>query len=118
MPVIIVYGIPRKTNQKKLRALCDDLRAATAAVKELALVADQVSCFFPSDMMSAGLGEEIIIYVDSLLRKPERTPDVRDALAAALVTTVRTFFSETALIECFVHPVNRAEIGFSTDSKE
>jgi hypothetical protein len=52
--------------------------------------------------MSQGLGEEIIIFVEGLLEKPERTDDVRKKLALNLVDEAHQSFPKTALIECIV----------------
>lgn len=118
MPVLTVYGISEKATQERLSSFILGLRQAVSSVKELKLIADQVSCFLPCDRFTAFRGEEIIIYVTSLLKKPERTPKVQDALARELVNITRTFFPDTALIECFVHTVSRSEIGFSSTSEE
>jgi len=118
MPILTVYGISEKTTQERLSSFMLGLRQAVSSIKELEIKADQVSCFLPCDRFTAFRGEDIVIFVDSLLKKPRRTPEVRDTLAQKLVQTTRTFFPDATLIECFVRSVSRSEIGFSSTTGE
>ena len=114
MPVIFVYGVPEDTPKEVLERYCVNLRKEAASIPELKIKIDQVSCFFPRDLLSTGLGDEIIIYVDSLFARPGRTIDVQNQLAAALVRTTGLYFTrDPLLVECFVRPFNQARSGYS-----
>jgi hypothetical protein len=113
MPVLIVYGVSEEMADK-LEEYADTLINTVAhSVKELNLKSTDVSCFFPKDLMSKGLGEEIIVFVDGLFSKPERTKEVRDKLAQAVVQTTHHYFMDANLIECFIRPFD-PEQGFSS----
>lgn len=106
MPALIIYGVP-EDKSGILEELTDELINTVAhSVKELKLKTSDVSCFYPKDLMSKGLGEEIIIFVDCLTDKPERTEEVRNRLANAIVETTLRFFRDANLIECFIRPFN------------
>ncbi len=112
MPVLFIYGVP-ENKVGILEELTNDLINTVAySVEELKLTTSDVSCFYPKDLMSKGLGEEIIIFVDCLTVKPERTEAVRNKLAKAIVDAVIHYFSDANLVECFIKPFN-PEHGFS-----
>ena len=113
MPIIIVYGISLKAKLPDLEKFCDTLIQRTASVKELKLTKNDVSCFFPSDLMSTGLGKEIIIFVEGLFETPERTEEVRALLADKLAECGKKFFPKADLVECFVKPFN-PKLGFAS----
>ena len=101
MPVIKVWCLP-KIPEDWLRKLHKDIVYAVTNVKELGLSNENdMTCLF--DMMSYGLGEEIIIEVTGLFKKPERTDEVRLRLATELGRAVDAMFPN-ALVECFVYP--------------
>lgn len=111
MPVVIVYGIRESQGIGEFE---DALRSTVAhSVKELNLVTGDVSCFCPQSF-GAGIGpeEEIIVMVEGLTAKPERTEEVRNKLAQAIVETVHHFFPDVNCIECFIKPFN-PEQGFA-----
>ena len=116
MPIVMVWGLPADTNEQRLQSITAEFIDDFCGIKELGLSRDQVTCFFPSDIMMAGLGEEIIIFVEGLFAKPERTEEVRDRLAEALGTTAQGFFPSAHTIEVLVRPFDPAQ-GFWT-SKE
>jgi hypothetical protein len=90
------------------------LRTEAASIRDLEIEKDQVSCFFPRDLLPTGLGEEIIIYVDSLFDRPSRTIDVQNQLAAALVRiTDHHFTRDPLIVKCYIRPFNRATSGYS-----
>ncbi|MHB8904418.1 MAG: hypothetical protein ACYC40_04965 [Patescibacteria group bacterium] len=113
MPVLIVYGISEPMS-RKLEEFTDTLIDTVAyAVDELKLQTSDVSVFYPKDWMPKGLGEELIIFVDGLFDKPERTEEVRHKLADAIVETANNFFPKIRLIECFVRPFDLKQ-GYSS----
>lgn len=111
MPALIIYGVP-EDKSGMLEELTNNLVNAITSVDELKLKTSDVSCFYPRDLMSKGLGEEILVFVDCLTDKPERTEAVRNKLAKAIVDTVVRYFSDANLVECFIRPFN-PEQGFS-----
>ncbi|MCX6798422.1 MAG: hypothetical protein NTX66_04415 [Candidatus Falkowbacteria bacterium] len=116
MPVLFVHGVSEEMTNK-LEEYADTLINTVAhSVKELNLKPSDVSCFFPKDLMSKGLGEEIIIFVDGLFIKPERTKEVRDRLATAVVQTTYEYFMDANLIECFIRPFDPKQ-GFKSFHK-
>ena len=110
MPVITVQGIPHNIFKRRLTKFCDELIDSTSQIEELNLTKNDVSCFFPVDLLIKGLGEEIIITVDGLFSKPERTSEARSKLAKSLANCGKKHFPK-AKIECFIHPFN-PEDGF------
>ncbi len=100
MPVITVFGLPADTNEQALQELYTDCVDNICGVNELKLSDQQITFFFPVDMMMFGLGKEIVVFVDGLFVKPERTDEVLARLAHALGATVRSHFPN-ALVEVF-----------------
>ena len=121
MPIIFVYGIPSAAGQEYLLTLCTRLRERAASIPELCLHEEQVSVFFPTDLLQTGLGEEVIIFVRGLFEKPERTQEVCDRLAQALIDCAGSCIfglpdlGNPNLIECFVESFNPTS-GFASKS--
>ncbi|MEI6835686.1 MAG: hypothetical protein WCK59_02535 [Candidatus Falkowbacteria bacterium] len=116
MPILTVYGISKQM-EHQLDRFADLLIKAVISIEELNLRASDVSCFFPASKISTP-GDQIIIFVDGLFEKPERTPEVRAKLAAVIVSITADHFSDgfyrkVELIECFIRPFN-PENGFAT----
>lgn len=100
MPIIKVYGVPDTMNealgsrvspetyQCVLGELCDSIRFGVASLPDLALTANDVTVFFPTDRLQIGLGEEIIVEVTGLYEKPGRDEIVRRSLAELLARVV------------------------------
>lgn len=81
-----------------------------AGIKELNLMPSEISVFYPRDLMQEGLGEEIIVFVDGLFDKPERTEAVRKELAETVAKN-----QGTNLVECLIRPF-KSEQGFCSIS--
>jgi len=116
MPVLTVYGISEQM-EYKLDRFAKLLVEAVVSVEELKLKKNDVSCFFPGSKIWRP-GHQVIIFVDGLFEKPERTPEVRAKLAAVIVGITADHFSDgfyekVRLIECFVRPFN-VENGFAS----
>ncbi|MFC1721283.1 hypothetical protein ACFL0Z_00010 [Patescibacteria group bacterium] len=120
MPILYVNGIPPWLNtQYELEALIDDLQEGVASVKELNLEQDQVTVFLLPDLCCKGLGEEIICMVEGLFNKPERTKDVRNALANTLLAVLMRHFLETNLVEVFVKKFHGDDgYGYASNQEE
>ena len=116
MPIITVYGITEQM-EYQLNKFANLLVDAVVSVEELKLKKTDVSCFFPASKISTP-GHQVIIFVDGLFEKPERTAAVRARLAAVITSITADHFSDgfyrkVELIECFVRPFN-PENGFAT----
>jgi hypothetical protein len=116
MPIITIWGIAAKGDQKLLKTLYEHCVTTITQIKKLKLTRDQITFLFPPDQLKVGAGEEIIVFVDGLFVKPERTDKVRSALAKALGARVKHHFPES-LVEVFVRPFDPAQ-GFWTSKKE
>jgi len=113
MPLLVVHGV---SDFYGLGEFEDSLINTVAySVKELKLKPSDVSCFFPKGKMTRQ-GEEIIVLVECLTAKPDRTDEVRDRLANAIVQTVRHYFPDMNLIECFIKPFDPKQ-GFAAHKK-
>ena len=101
MPVIKVWCLPKET-EENLRALHKTIVAAVVDVSELGLKDENdMTVLFPPDMMTYGLGQEVIIEISGLYEKPERTDEVLNRLAANVGASFKWLYPK-AKIECFV----------------
>ena len=71
MPVINVRGLPGNSDPENLSTLMKSLKSQVAVM--LGISSEQVTIFFPTDLLQEGLGEEIIITVEGLFSLPDRT---------------------------------------------
>ena len=115
MPIITVWGLTTEVGEDKLQALYEQCVTNITQIKALRLTRDQITFLFPPDKMKMGPGEEIIVFVDGLFIKPERTFEVRGMLAKALGTEISHHFPDS-LVEVFVRPFDFAQ-GFWTSKK-
>lgn len=111
MPIIFVSGIPNEYPTEKLEEFWKELREAVKSNPDLKLRPDQVSIFFPTDMLQKGLGDEIIIFVQGLFDYAFRTIPVMNEYAEALGKITKFYFPDS-LVECFVHSFRNTEQGF------
>jgi hypothetical protein len=112
MPIITVSGIPRGcASDHQLTLLIEAIQRAASGVKQLKIHSDAVTVFLPSDLVQAGLGEEIIVHVTGLLPKRERTARVKEDLLAAICGVLAAFARQhlpaCKLIEVFLLPYER-----------
>ena len=70
MPVLFVNGISNKMVPMLPGYTEALINTVACSVKELKLEQSDISCFFPKDLMTQGLGNEIIIFVKGLFVKP------------------------------------------------
>lgn len=82
MPVVMVYGLP-SSEKELVKLLTPQIKMATALALQ-DITPDQVTVFFPSDLMPDDQGEEIVVFVKGVFDKPHRTPTVFAILAYAL----------------------------------
>lgn len=114
MPILKVYGFPGRmddalspeAHRRVLLELCSALQQRCASLPQLKIKPNQVTVFFPTDQLQAGLGEEIIVEVSGLFEQPERDEIVRQALARLIAETIETKLSwrlpQLAMIEVFI----------------
>ena len=119
MPVLIVYGMSAETSG--YGKLINNLQSATANVLG-DIHPDDVSVFFPDDIVEVNLGDELICIIDGLFRKPERTTILRRRLASAIVSVLRRFASEhipqCGKIEAIISRFNQDTDGFAVWERE
>jgi hypothetical protein len=115
LPVVKVWRLP-KLSEKELNWFCQLIENAVERISELGLMEQNaITVLFPPDSMKNGLGEEIIVEVTGLFRKPERTPAVCQRLARELGQVVAQAFPK-AKVECFIYLFDPAE-GFWSSSE-
>ncbi|TAK57839.1 hypothetical protein EPO17_00860 [Patescibacteria group bacterium] len=101
MPILYVSGVTVTTSQANLEGLVKALQKVTSeALGDI--TARQVSVFFPQDLCLAGLGEEIIVSIQCLRQKPNRTDDVLSRVAIKVAETVKIWFREAKIVECYI----------------
>lgn len=119
MPVITVLGIPEELrNTAELEELVlFQLKYAVASVPEMGVLPEQVTVFIPSDLLTKGLGDELIAFVD-FFAKPERTSEVKQLVADAVQICLLKFalknIPHCTFIEVFMRPLQKEEDGYSS----
>ncbi|MBU0648859.1 hypothetical protein KJ969_02035 [Patescibacteria group bacterium] len=115
MPIITVMGVP--DGVQGLELLMEKIRIETAKIKKLDLSANDVTVFFPSDLAKEARGEEIIVFVEGLFKRPNRTLKVRQELAKTLARAIKPFFKKTLsqckMVEVFVREFDPEKDGFT-----
>ena len=108
MPVIKVWCLPADLSEERLRELHKAIVGAAVRVHELGLRGeDDMVTLFPKDMMSYGLGTEIVIEVTELCETPESTDEVRKKFARHLVSIVKVMFPN-AQVMSYITPYRPA----------
>lgn len=117
MPVIKVWCLPKQT-EDQLNQLHQVIVGAVVSVKELNLQDENdMTCLFVPDMMKYGLGEEIIVEIGGLFKKPKRTDKVLQHLASNIGEEVASLYPD-AKIECFVTSFNPIQGFWTSDTKK
>jgi hypothetical protein len=114
MPVLKVYGLTG-VERDRLVVAYGALKAAATMVEGLRLRIDQVSVFFVPDLLDplpTSRDFEIVVFIDGLLDLPERTPEIRTALAAKIEECLKSLFPTASLVEVFVRPAHAKEDRF------
>lgn len=123
MPVLTVSGLGlRDYKPNDLLRLESNLKSVIVSDPVLGLRAEQITVHFPIDLIGATFEagaeryqRDVIISITCLFDRPERTPEVRRALAESVQREVRHFVEEVGgftahgAIECFVHPFNLSD---------
>lgn len=104
--------MPSGQTEVDLQSLYQKLVEAVLGIAELGLKSrHDITFLFPSDLMTYGLGEEIIVEITGLYEKPERTKQVQDHLAQAVGQVIKDAYPN-ANVEVFVYTFNPAASGF------
>ncbi len=102
MPVIKVWCLPAGQTEKHLNKLHQAIVKSVVSISELGIKNENdMTCLFVPDLMSYGLGEEIIVEVCGLYDKPERTENVKQRLAESIGGSVKNLYPK-ARVECFI----------------
>lgn len=109
MPVLIVLGVPKKLQSLKF---INALEQRVYGIEELDLKNDDdVSIIFLGEASN-----DVIIFVEGLFNKPERTEEVRNRLADRIAQCAKSYVKEAHRIECFIHPFD-PKLGFASICK-
>ena len=92
MPILTVQGVPRM-NQGLLERLISSLQQAVALGLN-DVDPEDVSVYLVPDMIAMRAGEEVIVFIDGLYRKPERTDSVLDGLRICIVEQLILFLCQ------------------------
>ena len=113
MPVIKVWCLPHHPEQEPLERLHKSIVEAVISVKDFNLASEEdMTCLFPPDSMSYGLGSSIVVEISGL---PDRGETARHALAEKVGKAVYYLYLN-AKVECIIHTANPAD-GYWKSSK-
>lgn len=110
MPVLTVFGIPPRIPYMGEAHIA--IVKAVVSVKELGLRESDVSIFYPKDALGEDW-DEIVVFVEGLFEKPERTEEVKNRLAEVICNAIADQCPNAKVIECFVRSFN-PKSGFFT----
>lgn len=112
MPIVTVQGLSQgDLTQRDLLVVKRWIQVAVAGIGELGLLRDEVSVFFPIDLLETR-GKEVVVWIDGLFKKDERTDEVRARLAWAVGRGLLNLLTEGVngpipdLVEVFVKHFN------------
>jgi hypothetical protein len=105
MPVVRVSCLPADLTEEQLRDIHKSIVAEAMAMPEFGIKDERhMTVLFPPDMMSYGLGSEIIIEVLSgAFDRFDLGIDSKEKFARAMVRAVKKLHPEP-MVECFIHP--------------
>lgn len=102
MPIIKVWCLPANESEEKRQFLYRAILNAIMGIEQVRLKSEKdITCLFPPDLMAYGQGEEIIVEIGGLFPSSERTPEVRQYLAAKVGGMVKELYPGSK-VECFV----------------
>lgn len=99
MPIIKVLGMPPDVDKTELVKLIGWIQEAVLKVPVLNIPAKEVFVFFPPDLVTEDLGEELIAEIGGLFERPERTAKVLDDLRHAVCVPM-AIFAQRHLPQC------------------
>ncbi len=116
MPVIKLYCLPAGQSEDGLRKVHKTVVAAVVAIPQLGLRDEtDMTVLFVPDLMTYGLGEEIIVEIGGLFKKSERVWEVLQLLARKVGSAVHALYPN-AKVECFVQTLNPTEGFWTSDT--
>jgi len=116
MPVIVVLGV-RNAIDDRVHRFERKLKMTVAGITELGLSEDQVSCFFPDCNGLSRRSRDVIVFIEGLFIREDRTEKVRRDLALAVGKIIPNYLRDAKLIEVFVRPFDPAW-GFWSSAEE
>ena len=122
MPVIRVMGMPN--DARELASLVHDLKRCVSEITELHLTPEQISVFFPPDLLPEVRGHELIVCVEGLFAKLERTTPVVNKLSGEIMHVIGKYavkyLESCQLVEVFVQsfPQTGSFVTFKDLTKE
>lgn len=116
MPVIICYGLHEDDfEDQRITKLEKAIISAATKIRDLGLTSQDISFYFPRDPTITSDTIDLVIIVDFLFIKPERTLMVRQGLAQAIASAVKKLKgNNNRKIEVFVRRFNPKEEGFAS----
>jgi hypothetical protein len=122
MPVIFVHGL--RGNPERARTFREVLKKVVAEVQILDVTERQVTVYLLTEFAPPDPGD-IVIEIRGIFVKPERTLQVQNQLAEAILAAVEGFLSDGAqdrpvrsgqrLIEVFIYPFDPQCQGFASN---
>ncbi len=117
MPVTRVIGF--EAEDKICLELIGELKKRIASIDELHVTEKQVSPFIEREAVQAVKGEEVVVYIDGLFEKAERTPEVCKQLTDKIYWTVlfivkKYKMTNVKFIEVINYTINPEKVGYSS----
>lgn len=100
MPIVVVHGVSRLKDRSQFDLkmfLEQDLPEAVASVEELDIDPSNVTVFAPEGQTNNP--SAVVIFVEGLFQRPERTQEVLQRLAYEVREATVTF-AESCLVDC------------------
>lgn len=97
MPIVVVHGVNRRNQHDVKMFLEHDLPEAVASVEELDIGPGNVTVFAPEAQTNDP--SAVVIFVEGLFQRPERTQEVLQRLADEIRDATATF-AESCLVDC------------------
>lgn len=117
MPVLFIYGLQELDLQKQnqLHNQVGDLRKSIAEI--LNISASAVSVYAPSTFIAISSTKEIVVFVEGLIEKPDRTLEIKQEIAETTKRWLADFVSsqeeEYPQIDVFVKSFDTHKDGFA-----
>ena len=107
MPIILLLGVQK---QHQTERFVTALKQRAYGIEQLHITEDDITPLFIPSEGSVG---EIIIFVEGLFEKPERTEEIRNKFAERLAECAKTYCEHPRLVECLIHPFD-PRFGFAS----
>jgi len=125
MAIVNVKGLPEELREDELEDLRQVILREILKDERVKLKEENITFFFPLDRMKKSSGKEIIVEVEKLFKRAERTPGVLECLAHNIKTALieasekglYSIFKTTIKIKCFVETFDPDESGFSETTR-